>query len=73
MKRLFLMMAIVNRTYGDEFTSFFRSYSKSAVLAIPASGTTAREDLAILGLESTSKAVLFTVVGPTIKKQLFKE
>ena len=66
-------MSIVNRTYGDEFTSFFRSYSNSAVLTISGEGTTAREALAVLGLESTSKAILFTVVGPAIKKLLFKE
>lgn len=66
-------MSIVNRAYGDEFTSFFRSYSNSAVLTISGEGTTAREVLSVLGLESTSKAILFTVVGPAIKKLLFKE
>ena len=73
MKRLYLMMTIVNRAYGDEFTSFFRSYSNSAVFTVTGEGTTSREDLALLGLESTSKAVLFTVVGPKIKRQLFRE
>ena len=73
MKRLYLLMSIVNRVYGDEFTSFFRSYSNSAVLMISGEGTTAREQLAVLGLESTSKALLFTVVGPQVKKLLFKE
>ena len=73
MKRLYLLITIVNRAYGDEYTSFFRSYSDSAVLMFSGEGTTAREDLAVLGLESTSKAVLFTFVGPNVKKQLFKE
>lgn len=73
MKRLYLMITIVNRAYGDEFTSFFRSYSNSSVLAVAGEGTTAREYLAIKGLESTSKSILFTVVGPQVKKQLFKE
>ena len=73
MKKLFLLMTIVNRAYGDEYTSFFRSYSNSAVLTFAGEGTTSREALAILGLDNTPKAVLFTVVGPQIKKQLFKE
>ena len=73
MKKLYLMITIVNRAYGDEFVSFFRSYCRSAVITLPAEGTTARELLDMWGLESTSKSFLACLVGEKVKKQLFKE
>lgn len=73
MKKLYLMMTIVNRAYGDEFVSFFRSYCRSAVMTVPAEGTTSREMLNMWGLESTSKYLLACIVGEQVKKQLFRE
>lgn len=73
MKKLYLFITIVNRTYGEEFVSFFRAHCRSAVLKVSGEGTASREILDIMGLESTSKTVLFCVVGEAVKQKLFKE
>lgn len=73
MNKLYLMITIVNRAYGEEFLSFFNAQCRSTVLTALGEGTSSREIMDMCGLESTQKAVLFCVVGEPAKRKIFKE
>ncbi len=73
MNKLYLMITIVNRAFGEEFVSFFNANGTSAIFAALGEGTVAREILDMWGLESTQKEVLFSVVTEDEKKRVFKE
>lgn len=67
------MITVVNRAYGEEFNSFFGANCASTILSSLGEGTVAKELLDMWGLESTQKAVLFSVVRESTKEKLFKE
>lgn len=73
MRKLYLMITIVDRAFGEEYVSFFRAFCRSTILNVLAHGTAAKENLDMLGLESTEKTMLFCAVGEEVKRQLFRE
>lgn len=74
MGSLYLMTTIVDRKIAKKYIDLYESSDKSVMFITLGSGTAANEILDYLGLESSEKAVIFSVVDNdswlNIKKQL---
>ena len=77
MGSLYLMTTIVDRKIAKKYIDLYESNNKSVMFITLGSGTAANEILDYLGLESSEKAVIFSVVEEgswfDIKKQLEKK
>ncbi len=74
MGSLYLMTTIVDRKIAKKYIDLYEANDKSVMFITLGSGTAANEILDYLGLESSEKAVIFSVVDENswidIKKQL---
>jgi len=77
MGSLYLMTTIVDRKIAKKYIDLYEANDKSVMFITLGSGTAANEILDYLGLESSEKAVIFSVVDENswlgIKKQLEKK
>ena len=62
MDKLYMMVAIANRTAAPRFRKLFTDHNVSAILGTLGAGTAASETLYYLGLEKTEKIILFSIV-----------
>ncbi len=62
MNKLYMMIAIGNRTAALRFRKLFAEHNVSAILATLGAGTAASETLYYLGLEKTEKVIFFAIV-----------
>lgn len=62
MDKLYLMVAIINRSAAKKFISLYEQYGVTVTFITVGAGTAVSETLDYLGLEQTEKAIIFSVV-----------
>ena len=67
-----LVAAIVDRDKAKKMSELFESHKLPLVLAMLARGTATSETLDLYGLETTEKALLITVAGGDMAKQIMR-
>ena len=67
-----LVAAIVDRDKAKKMSELFESHKLPLVLAMLARGTATSETLDLYGLEATEKALLITVAGGDMAKQIMR-
>ena len=67
-----LVAAIVDRDKAQKMSELFESHKLPLVLAMLARGTATSETLDLYGLEATEKALLITVAGGDMAKQIMR-
>ena len=67
-----LVAAIVDRGKAKKMSELFESHKLPLVLAMLARGTATSETLDLYGLEATEKALLITVAGGDMAKQIMR-
>lgn len=67
-----LVAAVVDRSKARLMSELFESHKLPMVLAMLARGTATSETLDLYGLEATDKALLLTVAGSEMTKQLMR-
>ncbi len=60
--RLKLLVVVVNQRKGDYFADLIQSYDVNMQLSFRANGTASAQMISLLGLEDSSRAVIFGVI-----------
>lgn len=72
MSKVYMMVTITNRNIGLKMLNFYKKHDLTVTLGMLGAGTANSEMLYYFGLESTEKAVMFSVVTKEMWKQLKK-
>ena len=72
MSGIYLLLTIVKRSDAAEYASFYKNHGISVTYSVNCNGTAHEKTLSILGIETTEKAMLFSVVTQRTLKLLKK-
>lgn len=73
MDELYFIVTIINRSKWKQYTEFYKLYDSTMILSTSGQGTATSEMLHFLGLESSEKAVIFSINTRQSAKTILKE
>ena len=73
MDELYFIVTIINRSKWKQYTEFYKLYDSTMILSTSGQGTATSEMLHFLGLESSEKAVIYSINTRQSAKTILKE